>query len=115
MKKKKVRSYAGTMIYPTSTNSEDAKIPKNGVVSRIYAKNLVLFDEFCLTGGLTGTVTRTKYTRKTEKVLVEITRPDGKTFERNLDFYDRVSIIEYPGSRFYRRFLSRLPANVRYG
>ena len=112
--KRKIKSFKGTMIYPTSTNSEDARIPPEGFYTKVRAKNLMFADEFLLRGGFVGKVTLLKYDNRKKTVEFTVTRPNGKNFTRTVDFYSWVRILETPESRADRRYLSRLSNKVRY-
>ena len=92
------------------SNREDSHISPNGTDTRVMAKNVMVGDEFLLSGDRVGRVLENRVTIKPRGQYVSRLRvrtPRGKTFEKTIDGSTRVMIREYPETRFERRRASR--------
>lgn len=101
-------------------NSEDKHIKVEGTETKVYAKNLMVGDDFILRSNRIGTIVKvkTKVIRKNRKYTFvtsfTVRLKNKKTFRRMVDGKAYVHIMEYPNTRFYRRNMSRLSIRDRY-
>lgn len=95
-------------------NVEDAHISPNGTETSVMAKNLIVDDAMILNGGHIGRIesVEVKVLRGNRYLTkAKIRNQNNKTFVREFDGKERVSIVEYPATRFIRRMYSRLGNN----
>lgn len=86
------------------------RIPSRGRNSRVLAKNVLPGDAFLLNGDRIGSVESVNVRRSQSGTFANIVvqTPNGKTFRRRVDAYNRVWIRETPAMRRERRRAARL-------
>lgn len=116
---RKIRSFTGSFIQPTSTNSEDARIPKNGYDTRVLAKNILKGDRFKLSYGGYGEVSSVGHNRRrngtmSTEIVVNVSSDSSFTRTYTDSSAQWVTIRETPKARRSRRNASRVPTSRRY-
>lgn len=101
---------SGRFMSPTSSNSADAGIPRTGIRSRIYAKNVLVGDRMLMRGEKPARVLNVTHAYDESRGDVNVIvfqKADGTVMSRIYGFWERVSVKETPKTRRERRSASR--------